>query len=80
MASSRPTTKKALLAGVGAEIRRRRQEFGISQDMLATKAGVHINVIGRTERGRYNPSVLTLNAIARALKTSMVDLLRGAFK
>jgi transcriptional regulator with XRE-family HTH domain len=48
--------------------------------VLATKAGVHINVVGRTERGKYNPSIMTLDAIAGALNTSMVDLLRGAFK
>jgi transcriptional regulator with XRE-family HTH domain len=53
---------------------------GISQVALATKAGVHYNVIGRTERGKYNPSVMTLDAIAAALNTSMVDLLRGALK
>jgi transcriptional regulator with XRE-family HTH domain len=52
----------------------------MSQDALATKAGVHCNVVGRTERGKYNPSVMTLNAIAAGLNTSVVDLLRGAFK
>ncbi len=29
---------------------------------------------------QYNPSVMTLDAMAAALNTSMVDLLRGAFK
>jgi DNA-binding XRE family transcriptional regulator len=52
----------------------------MSQDALATKAGVHCNVVGRTERGKYNPSVMTLNAIASALHTSIVDLLRKASK
>lgn len=74
MASSRPTKKK-ILVGIGAEIRRRRQGLGISQDMLAAKAGVHLNVIGRTERGIYNPTILTLKAIASALGTRMIDLL-----
>jgi hypothetical protein len=44
------------------------------------EAGVHPNVIGRLERGIYNPTVLTLDAIAAALNTSIVDLLRGAIK
>ena len=65
---------------IGTEIRRRRQQLGISQSLLATKAGVHINVVGRTERGKYNPTVMTLDAIAAALNTSMVDLLRRALK
>jgi transcriptional regulator with XRE-family HTH domain len=59
---------------------RRRQKLGISQGALATKAGVHVNVIGRTERGKYNPSVMTLDAIAASMNASMVDLLRGARK
>ena len=74
------TKANALLTGIGTEIRRRRQKMGISQAALATKAHVHHNVIGRTERGKYNPSLMTLDAIAAALNTSMVDLLRGAFK
>jgi transcriptional regulator with XRE-family HTH domain len=72
--------RNTALTRIGAEIRRRRQKLGISQGALASNAGVHVNVIGRTERGKYNPSVLTLDAIAAALNASMVDLLRGAFK
>jgi transcriptional regulator with XRE-family HTH domain len=72
--------KKSVLSGIGNEIKRRRHKLDISQAALATKAGVHHNVIGRTERGIYNPSVMTLDAIAAALNTSIVDLLRGALK
>jgi hypothetical protein len=36
--------------------------------------------VGRTERGIYIPSVMTLDAIASALNSSIVDLLRKAFK
>ena len=69
-----------VLIRIGTEIRRRRPKLGISRRALATKAGVHFNVVGRTERGKYNPSVLTLDAIAAALDTSTVDLLRRALK
>lgn len=72
--------KHSVLSGIGTEIKRRRQRLGISQAALASNAGVHSNVVGRLERGKYNPSVMTLDAIAAALNTSMVDLLRGAFK
>jgi predicted transcriptional regulator len=54
--------------------------LGISQAELATKAEVHYNVAGRVESGKYNPVVMTLDAIATALNTSMVDLLRRALK
>jgi transcriptional regulator with XRE-family HTH domain len=70
------TQKTTALTGIGSEIKRRRQKLGISQAALATKAGVHSNVVGRTERGTYNPSVLALDGIAAALNASMVDLLR----
>jgi transcriptional regulator with XRE-family HTH domain len=69
--------KKAVLTGIGTEIRRRRRKLRISQGVLATKAEVHCNVVGRTERGKYHPSVMTLDAIAAALNTSMIELLRG---
>jgi transcriptional regulator with XRE-family HTH domain len=65
---------------IGTEIKRRRQQMGISQSLLAAKAGVHLNVVGLTERGTYNPTVMTLDAIAAALNTSMVVLLRRALK
>ena len=68
--------KKSVLSGIGTELRRRRQKLGISQSALATKAGIHCNVVGRTERGIYNPSVMTLDAIAAGLNTSIAELLR----
>ena len=69
-----------VLTGIGTEIRRRRQKLGMSQITLALAARVHPNVVGRAERGVYNPTVLILEAIATALGTSMVDLLRGSIK
>jgi transcriptional regulator with XRE-family HTH domain len=72
--------KKTTLTGLGTEIRRRRQKLGISQAALVAKAGVHPNVVGRTERGKYNPTVMTLAALAAALNTTLVYLLRGASK
>jgi transcriptional regulator with XRE-family HTH domain len=74
------TVSKGTLTAIGAEIRRRRQSLDISQSALATSAGVHTNVIGRTERGIYNPTILTLHAIAGALDVSLVKLLRRALK
>jgi transcriptional regulator with XRE-family HTH domain len=73
-----PRDRNRTLARIGAEIRRRRQKLGFSQVFLAKTAGVHTNVVGRAERGIYNPTILTLDAIAAALDTSMIELLRGA--
>jgi transcriptional regulator with XRE-family HTH domain len=67
--------KNILLSGIGTEIRRRREKLGLSQAILAGNAGVHLNVIGRVERGTYNPTALVLRSIAGALGTTMVKLL-----
>jgi ribosome-binding protein aMBF1 (putative translation factor) len=69
--------KKAVLTAIGTEIRRLRLKLGISQVALATRARVHYNVVGRTERGIHNPTIMTLDAIATALNISLVKLLRG---
>jgi transcriptional regulator with XRE-family HTH domain len=45
-----------------------------TQSTLARRAGVHPNIIGRLERGIYNPTVLKLIAIAGALRTAIRDL------
>ena len=68
------------LARIGTEVRRCRETLKCSQAALAAKAGIHRNVVGRIERGTYNPTVMTLEAIAGALNTSIVDLMRRALK
>jgi transcriptional regulator with XRE-family HTH domain len=75
-----PKHARRLLQRLGAEIRHRREKRGDSQVQLAQKARVHLNVIGRTERGIYNSTVLTLKAIAAALGLSVATLMRAAAK
>jgi DNA-binding XRE family transcriptional regulator len=50
----------------------------MSQELLAEQAGVHTNVVGRLERGTYNPTVLTLAAIALKLNASLEEIFAGA--
>jgi DNA-binding XRE family transcriptional regulator len=64
-----------VLIGIGAEVKRRRQLVGLSQTKLAKKAGVHPNVVGRLERGTYNPTVMMLHFIAGALNATLVGIL-----
>jgi XRE family transcriptional regulator, regulator of sulfur utilization len=63
---------------LGQEIRERRNHKKLSQESLAGLAGIHTNVVGRLERGIYNPSVLVLQAIAVKLNVSLKDLIAGA--
>jgi transcriptional regulator with XRE-family HTH domain len=71
---------RTILRSLGEEIRERRKQRNLSQEVLAQQAGVHTNVVGRLERGVYNPSVLILFAIATKLNTSLLDLFAGAAK
>ena len=59
---------------LGAKIREIREAASLTQEALAEVADVHVNVVGRLERGTYNPSVLVLQSIATALETSLSDL------
>jgi transcriptional regulator with XRE-family HTH domain len=70
--------KKYVLRRLGEEVRKRREKRGLSQRALAFKANLHVNVIGRIERGGYNPTVLTLISLSRALDASLIDLLAHA--
>jgi transcriptional regulator with XRE-family HTH domain len=69
---------RSVLKSLGEEVRERRKERHLSQEALAHLAGVHPHVVGRLERGIYNPSVLILLAIATKLNASLLDLFAGA--
>ena len=62
------------LSTLGGRVRTRRKRLSLSQTTLARRAGVHPNVVGRLERGIYNPSVLKLLALAGALRVRLRDL------
>jgi XRE family transcriptional regulator, regulator of sulfur utilization len=71
---------RSILRSLGAEVRERRKRRNLSQEALAFEAGVHPNVVGRLERGIYNPTVMILFAIAAKLNTSLHELFAGAAK
>jgi transcriptional regulator with XRE-family HTH domain len=69
---------RSILRGLGEEIRERRTRKKLSQERLAELAGTHTNLVGRLERGIYNPSVTKLMSIAVKLDTSLSELFAGA--
>jgi transcriptional regulator with XRE-family HTH domain len=71
---------RSILRGLGKEVRDRRKRRKLTQEELAFDAEVHPNVIGRLERGIYNPTVTVLSAIAVQLKTPLHELFAGAAK
>jgi transcriptional regulator with XRE-family HTH domain len=70
------TVKLAL----GAEICEWRRLRNISQEKLAEESTLHVNEVGRVERGETNPELETLVLIATGMKMSLGVLFTAAEK
>jgi len=69
---------KALQAGLGHRVYELRNAQGYDQLALARMAGYkNANVISDLEKGKYNPTLKKLHALATALHTSEAYLLTG---
>ncbi len=69
--------KDPTLVRLGENLRKVREQRGLSQEELAFKAGVHRTYVGGVERGEYNVTVLTLRRFAHALGITLQQALRG---
>ena len=56
---------------VGLNIRRIREQRGLSQEKLAALAGIHRVYMGQVERGEKNIGVVNLEKIAKALEVDI---------
>lgn len=65
------------LVKFGLNIRKIRLKEGLSQIDLAKQAGLSANYIGTLERGIQNPSLKTLERLAKGLGCSMSETCRG---
>ena len=65
------------LVKFGANVRRIRLKKGLSQSALARQSGLSANYIGTLERGCQNPSLKTLEKLAKGLGCSMSETCRG---
>jgi transcriptional regulator with XRE-family HTH domain len=63
---------------LGFAVGRVRHERSLSQEHLASAAGLHRTSISLIERGRKSPTVHTLTCIANALGIEPSELLRMA--
>ena len=62
---------------IGKNIKKLRQALGLSQDRLSKQADVSYNSIIKLETGGItNPTIDTLQKIAKALEVSVDDLLK----
>jgi transcriptional regulator with XRE-family HTH domain len=60
---------------VGRNFRRLRTEKGLTQERFADLSGFSQQYVSDLERGRRNPTVVTLYELALALGASPVDLI-----
>ena len=55
-------------------IKELRQKLGLTQEVLAEKAGVRRETIVFLEQGKYNPSLQLAHDVAKSLKTTIDKL------
>jgi len=67
-----------LCALVGLNVRRHRLAAAMTQEELAFRAGMDRTYLSDIERGRRNPTLLTMQDVATPLNLRVVDLLEGS--
>lgn len=68
-------SKFKIIQTVAENVKRYRLELDISQETLAEYADLHRNSVSLLEKGELNFTITTLENIAKALKTTAIDLL-----
>lgn len=71
-----PASDSNFRAILGAAIREQRNEAGFSQELLAEKADLHPNYLGRVERGEESISLAALRRVAKAMRVRVRDLVK----
>ena len=61
---------------VGRNFARLRQASGLTQEEIAARSGFSQQYLSDLERGRRNPTVITLYELAQALGASHVELVQ----
>jgi len=67
--------KREILIKFGKKVREERTKLGLSQEALASHAGVHRTHVGMIERAEKNITLKNIEKIARALKIPLDKLM-----
>ncbi len=67
--------RKQVLRSLGTQVRKVRLERGMRQEDLAIALGLSVAYVSLIERGRRNPPITTVLALAEALNANPTDLL-----
>lgn len=65
--------KKEILIKFGNKVREERTTLGLSQEELASRAGVHRTYIGMIERAEKNITLENIQKVCRALNIKIRD-------
>ncbi|NEW82548.1 MAG: helix-turn-helix transcriptional regulator [Mariniphaga sp.] len=69
-------SNKEILIRFGYKVREMRISLGISQEVLADKAGLHRTYIGMIERAEKNITLINIEKIANAFDVPINELLK----
>lgn len=75
MAGKREKTLRSIL---GAQVRRHRDDLGITQAVLAERCGLSLDMIGRIERGTIACSLETVAKLSEVLSVPAAILFGGS--
>jgi transcriptional regulator with XRE-family HTH domain len=64
----------------GERVRARREQLGLSQEELASRAGLHRTYVGSVERGERNISLENIHRLAKALGVDAGQLVSASSK
>ncbi|PIT92156.1 MAG: transcriptional regulator [Candidatus Harrisonbacteria bacterium CG10_big_fil_rev_8_21_14_0_10_42_17] len=68
--------KREVLVKFGKKVRSQRTILGLSQEELASRAGVHRTYIGMIERAEKNITLENIEKVAKALNLKLSDFFR----
>lgn len=66
-----------IVESFGVRLQSLRKQQGLSQEKLAELSGLHRTYISSLERGARNPTLITLNVIAKSLNVKIEFLVSG---
>lgn len=69
--------KREILIKFGKKVREERTKLGLSQEELASRAGVHRTYIGMIERAEKNITLENIQKVCKALNLKIRDFFIG---
>jgi transcriptional regulator with XRE-family HTH domain len=69
---------ETLRSSVGKALRFLRDDAEMSQEEVSEKSGIHPTYISRLEKGKGNPTLRTLESLAKGLGVESADILNLA--